>query len=170
MCSLIQLCPHQTVTCSKCLQMFSSCVRGCHYDFVVNDTWKVSFKNSSGPLKLQVLGGEVECRLSVHSLLCQLSPCKTRAALTCDEQDVGAKSLLGHWQPLQSYFQTTPWEKKRSPNCLFPTSICFNIEAACAMGYMRVCYTGTWHWLETTQEQKEKTSMFSVLGKAGMWQ
>lgn len=56
MCSLIQLCPHQTVTCSKCLQMFSSCVRDYHYDFVVNDTWMVSFKNSWGPLPLQLWG------------------------------------------------------------------------------------------------------------------
>lgn len=100
--------------------------------------------------------------LSVHSLLCQLSPYKTRAALTYDEQDVGTKSPLGHWQPLQSYFQTKPWEKRRSADCLFSTGISFNIEAACVMEYMRVHYAGTWHWLETAQEQKEKTCVLSV--------
>lgn len=36
--------------------MFSSCIRGCHYDFVVTNTWKVSFKNSSVPFKFQHWG------------------------------------------------------------------------------------------------------------------
>lgn len=86
-------------------------------------------------VKLQALG--LRPRPCVHSPVCQLFTCKTRVALTFNEQNVGAKSLLGHRPPLQSYFQTVPWQKERSPNGLFPASLCFNTEVAHATGLQR---------------------------------
>lgn len=64
-------------------------------------------------------GGEAERRLSAPSLLCQLLPCKTRAALTQDEQDVGTQSLLGHWQPLlPKIFPSYAWGEREATKSL----------------------------------------------------
>lgn len=83
---------------------------------------------------------------------CSASCCHAKwAALTQDEQDVGTKSLLGHWQPLQRYFQAMPGEKRRPPNSLFPISLCSNIEAACVLwgmwGYIPQGHNTGWRLL-----------------------
>lgn len=117
MCSLIQLCPHQTVTCSKCLQMFSSCVRGYHYDFVVNDTWMVSFKNSSGPLMLQLWGWDrrqAQCSQPALPVAAMQNKCSSHIGWTGCGNQITAWALAA----LAKVFPSYGWGEKEATKLL----------------------------------------------------
>lgn len=158
------------ITCSKCLQLEKICIRGCHYDFVVTNSWKASFKNSSVPLKLQYWG--------VRQNLCPaFTACCASCLHTKHEQLPHTMSRM--WEPNQGLGTSSPCRaisktclgRKRSPICSFPTSMRFEIQAACVMQYTytEVHFMGTWHRLEATQEEKN-ACMFYISGRAGRQQ
>jgi len=88
-------------------------------------------------------GGEVECASCLHNLLCQLSACKTRAALSYVMSGMWEpNNRLGTGSPCKAISKTCFGKKKRSLTCLFPANICSEIEETCFMEYTQV-YTHT---------------------------
>lgn len=169
MCSQIQLCPHQTITCSKCLQMFSSCTRGCHYDFVVNNTWKVSFKNSSGPLKLQVSG----VRYNAYSVF-------TACSASCHhtKQERLSHMMSRMWElnhcsdtgsPYKAISKLCPGRKRGQRIASFQLAYLSTLKQPVSWstcGYIIQGHSTGWKLLRN----ERRKHVFSVLGKAAMQQ
>lgn len=102
-------------------------------------------KTDQGHLSFST-GGEVECASCLHNLLCQLSACKTRAALSHVMSGMWElNNCLGTGSPCKAIFKTCFGKKERSLTCLFPANICFEIEEACFMEYSEV-YTDNITW------------------------
>lgn len=169
MCSQIQLCPHQTITCSKCLQMFSSCARGCHYDFVVNNTWKVSFKNSSGPLKLQVLGVRYNaCSVSTAcSASCHHTKQEQLSHMTSRMWELNHR--LGTSSPCKAISKLSPGRKGGQQIACFQLAYLSTLKQPVSWStceYIMQGHGTGWKLLRN----KRRKCVFSVLGKAAMQQ